>query len=710
MRFSTFAPLRQLRSIATSVAALSLLTMACVAQPDPPDEAGRVSAVSGTVSIQPSGSDDWGQVYANVPIGPGDRIFTDQDGRVEIQVGQSYLRIGPNSDVTLVNYAPDSISFGVGQGSVHVRSFGFWQGQGLDISTPNGDGRLDQAGEMRVDTMPDDGATVFTSFNSNVLVTGAGGFGQEIGNFQSLELAGTNPVYPEWLQPNQPDDLDAWSQGRDRLILNASSYRYVSPEIGGAAELDANGDWVPDSDYGPIWFPRGVEAGWQPYHNGHWINRDPWGWVWVEDEPWGYAPFHYGRWVYYHDRWGWVPGPREQHPVWSPALVVFAGGINVGGAGVAAWFPLGPGEPYRPWYHCSPTYVDRVNITNIHESRVVHVQRTYVNIVNVTNVTNITYVNRTVGVTAVRQADFAAGRPVQRSVVNVDRHQFDHVQVVDRPAPVMKQSIIPRPVAAPVRVAAARPAFINRQGMQISATPGARPVAPPVRQAPPPAATRPLPGRTAVAPPAGSKFQNHLPANAQQQPAMQQPGRPPVAPNVRPNGAPIPSTAGQEQRYTNQQPAGNRPNQPDVGHPPQVNPPTPGRQMNPPNQPPAERPGMTPPNQPPAGRTAPPPNQPAERMPPPPQRNPPPPAANSRQDFGQAQPNKRDQTVAPPPRQQPPANNAQPVRPNPVPPRAQPNQPDNRPQARPQQPPQSNRGNEQKNDKDQKKKDEKKPE
>ena len=23
----------------------------------------------------------------------------------------------------------------------------------------------------------------------------------------------------------------------------------------------------------------------------------PWGWTWVDDAPWGFAPFHYGRWV-----------------------------------------------------------------------------------------------------------------------------------------------------------------------------------------------------------------------------------------------------------------------------------------------------------------------------------------------------------------------------------------------------------------------------
>jgi hypothetical protein len=155
--------------------------------------------------------------------------------------------------------------------------------------------------------------------------------------------------------------------------------------------FDAAGDWQPQSDYGPIWFPH-VDAGWAPYHYGHWVHMPFYGWTWVADEPWGAAPFHYGRWVAVGGRWGWIPGPREGHPVWSPAQVVFAGGIQFGGVGVSVWFPLGPGEAYKPWYPCSPQYINQINISNIHESRIIHVQTTYVNIVNVTNVT---YVNRT---------------------------------------------------------------------------------------------------------------------------------------------------------------------------------------------------------------------------------------------------------------------------------------------------------------------------
>jgi len=596
------ASVRGLRLLTVCAVVLAYTSIQAFAQDDPPDQAGRISSITGTVSIQTAGSEDWGQAYPNLPIGPGDRIFTDEDGRVEIQIGQSYIRVGHSTDITFIGERADSISFGLAQGAVHVRSFGFWDGQALDLSTPSGDIEIAQPGEFRVETVPDENAAIFTNFGSNVLVSGAGEYEQQMGNWQTLELQGSNPVYPQWLQPNDPDGLDQWSRQRDSQIVNAASYRYVSPEIGGAAELDASGDWIPDSDYGPMWFPRNVSPDWAPYREGHWINRDPWGWIWVEDESWGYAPFHYGRWVQYQGRWGWIPGPREAHPVWSPALVVFAGG---GGAGVSAWFPLGPGEPFRPWYHCSPHYIDQVNITNIHESRVVHVQTTYINIVNVTNVTNLTYVNRTVGVSAMRQADFAAGHSVRQASVTVDVRVFQHVQVVDQPAPVMRQSFNPRPVGHPVPVVVQRPTFINRQGMQISARPGAPPPQPPpVRQM---QAPRPMPGRTAIAPPPQARPQNfggnpQAPANQPARPMPPNEGRP----QNYPHQPQQPANPRPEERAPSPQPAENHYNQPPsnppqprfeqpVERPSQPQPANPRPEERNPNPPPAERPAAPPP-------------------------------------------------------------------------------------------------------------------
>jgi hypothetical protein len=573
------------------LAAATLLSLAAApghAQPDPPAEAGRLSSISGTVSIQPAGVDDWGQAYPNLPLGPGDRVVTDVDGRAEIQVGRTYVRIGPNSDVSLVDSTPEGLYFGVAQGSIHVRSNGLWQGQALYVNTPSGSSSLTAAGELRVDVWPDQQAAVFTSFGSNVAITGAGGFAQWLGAGQALELVGSNPVTPQWLQPADWDDLDNWSHQRDQQIFAPQSYRYVSPEIPGAYELDANGDWMPGTPYGPIWFPRNVPGGWAPYHYGHWVNHAPWGWVWIEDESWGYAPFHYGRWVAYNGRWGWVPGPPAAHPVWSPALVVFAGGIHVGGVGVSAWFPLGPGEPYRPWYHTSPQYMDDVNRSNMGESQRVHVQTTYVNV----NVVNITYVNRTT-VTAMRQEDFASGRPAHQSNVVVDVRQMDRVQPLAAPEPKpTAQSFVGHAPARAVKVSVARPVLINDKGKAVSTKPGSVAVEPPVKPAPP---VRVVPGHTAVAPPAGA---------ARPQPGAKLPTAPvvPVAP-VRPDAKALPEPPGK--------PAVEAPGKAAPQLPTRPAPPAPQPSTQPSAKPAVEAPGKPSPQLP--TRPAPPAAQPAAR-------------------------------------------------------------------------------------------------
>ena len=94
---------------------------------------------------------------------------------------------------------------------------------------------------------------------------------------------------------------------------------------------------------------------------GSW--QAPWGWTWVDDAPWGFAPYHYGRWAQVDDSWAWVPGPVAVER--AARLCAGAGGLRrrrrrrrrrlgrdlaIGGAVAAgvAWFPLGPGEPWHP--------------------------------------------------------------------------------------------------------------------------------------------------------------------------------------------------------------------------------------------------------------------------------------------------------------------------------------------------------------------------
>jgi hypothetical protein len=366
-----------------------------------------------------------------------------------------------------------------------------------------------------------------------------------------------------------PDSLDQIDQQRE-AIFNASlgvRDNYVSPDMIGAADLDQYGDWTPSPDYGEVWYPRTVAFGWAPYQNGHWAWVAPWGWTWVEAEPWGFAPFHYGRWTQIDGRWGWIPGPppgvwqgRPVRPVYSPALVVFVGG---GGGGLTAWFPLGPGEPYQPWYHASAVYVNRVNVTNIYNRNTAEVRSAYVNRTTVvfnTNVVNRTYINRPAATTVVQQRDFAAGRPVVAASASVHLDANTRNQLTQAP-------VLPHPLITPTAAMAApqaparavpprteRPVVSNGQSFNRGATTAPAPTQPaatqpargsfpeqraigtqPVQQ--PPAATTPMPSPARPAPPAG--ITQRPPVSAMQQtPAAKPAPRPADQPRPLVNQTP----------------------------------------------------------------------------------------------------------------------------------------------------------------------------
>jgi hypothetical protein len=98
-------------------------------------------------------------------------------------------------------------------------------------------------------------------------------------------------------------------------------------------DLAPYGNWIERPSYGWVWTPRAVSTSWRPYSDGHWVWTDD-GWVWITDEPYGWATYHYGRW--YDDPeigWSWVPGDQ-----WGPAWVSWQEGADYVG-----WAPLPPG-------------------------------------------------------------------------------------------------------------------------------------------------------------------------------------------------------------------------------------------------------------------------------------------------------------------------------------------------------------------------------
>jgi len=590
--------------------ALSFLANTALAadDDDPPTRAARLSYASGSVSFEPAGTDEWVDAVVNRPMTTGDKLWADQDGRVEVRIDSYALRLGPQTGFSFLNLDDNVVQVRLTEGSLNLRVRRLDENQTLEIDTPNLAFNVLRPGSYRIDVNENGNVTLVTIRDGQGEVTG-GGSAYPVHAGDSVNFSGVEELSADVEGIGDGDDFDRWSNSRDQRWEHSASARYVSDDAVGYEDLDENGQWDSDPEYGTVWYPRNVAVDWAPYRYGHWVWVSPWGWTWVDDASWGFAPFHYGRWVVARGRWCWVPSPprpayvtREYvRPVYAPALVAWVGGphfgvgVAVGGAAAGvAWFPLGPRDVYTPSYHVSERYVERVNVSNttiVNRTQVTNVyNNVYVNKTTV-NVTNITYQNQRANnaVTATSQASFTTAQPVGRNQVRVDAREVASAPVTPRTT-VAPQARSFTGAAAPSK---ARPpaTLANRNGVAKTAPPpapvpvaqqmkaveanGGRPVATTQIRANQPQPAREnvkvaAPAKTAELPAKGNSVnrpgqpgrpaQNQSDArpaqpNQQNQPAAVQPNA-----NRPPNANPNTPNAGNANRANPNQPNPNQPN------------------------------------------------------------------------------------------------------------------------------------------------------
>jgi len=428
-----------LASRATAALLLLGLMQAAFAQADPPERVARLNFIQGTLSYLPSGGDenDWVTATLNRPITTGDRLWADANSRSELHIGSTAIRMDSNTGISLLNLDDAMAQIRLSDGSLLLRVRHLDKDTTFEVDTPNVAFSILRPGIYRIDANPDANETIITVRMGEGEVIG-GGRSYRVISDQQVILTGTDSLNYDLRRAEfQPlSDLEQWARSRDEREDRAGATHYVSTEMTGYEDLDAYGAWQEVPEFGWCWYPRSVVVGWAPYRFGHWVWIAPWGWTWVADEPWGFAPFHYGRWTYYRSAWLWVPGPIVPRPVYAPALVAWVGGGNIGvsigvGGGIG-WFPLGPREVFVPSYRVSERYVTNINVTNTVVNRTT--------IINTYNnravVQNVAYVNRAVpnAVTMVSHETFVNARPVARSVISVPAREITSAPVAAAPA------------------------------------------------------------------------------------------------------------------------------------------------------------------------------------------------------------------------------------------------------------------------------------
>ena len=444
---------------------LSFASTARAEENDPPTRVARISYLHGSVSFQPGGDGEWGNAVINRPVTVGDRLWSDSDARAELQAGAAAVHLDGSTALSFLNLDERTTQMRMAEGAINFRVRELRSDDLYEVDTPNLAFTVTQAGAFRVDVNEAGDFTGVSVFRGEGEIT-AGGRTYKVREGERAEFRGTEKLEYSVFPAPRPDKFDRWAMERDLREGRSVSARYVSRDVVGYEDLDDYGYWRQVPGYGPMWYPTTVAVGWAPYRNGYWSWVGPWGWTWMDYEPWGFAPFHYGRWAYVGNSWGWCPGPMFVRPVYAPALVAFIGGshwgvsLGFGGGwgGAVGWFPLGYGEPYHPWYRSSANYITRVNVTNTRINNI--------NIINGNGGRNFHYANagNVNAVTAVPQRAFVNAQAVNRAALRLTPGELRNAQINPRgvgnmPAPTQRSML---GASAGARVAMPPAAIENR--------------------------------------------------------------------------------------------------------------------------------------------------------------------------------------------------------------------------------------------------------
>ena len=550
----------------------------------PPARVGAITLLTGTVSFHAAGADSWDPAVLNYPITAGTGIWTQPGAETRIDVSDTRIVLSGSTELEVSTLDERSLIANLPQGEVYVRVRSLLPGETYTLVTPRGTVSITRPGRYAI--VAGDTATPTLVTVLEGAATLSEGADAQLGAGQAAQITGEQA----------PFQLQVIAATRDAFVSQVLAMERPAPAqamappplvtaMPGGAELAEYGSWQSTPDYGEVWSPQ-VSADWVPYREGHWAYVQPWGWTWVDDDPWGFAPFHYGRWVQLGGHWCWAPGEAQvayarapPYPVYAPALVTFFGvdaavgaaaGITAGllASGSVGWVPLGPHEVYRPWFNAAPAYVRDVNIrhiTDISQINTVINNRTTINNVTVNQLHNVA------GATVVPAAAMATSRPIAAAARPVTPQVLAQARpVVGRqvlppttatlgvmPALARTVHAVPPPAGAPMprRPAAPGPIIRTQAQQPVPARPellkaGPQAGTPPHEPQPgvPPPAAGPAPPRMEVAPhPSEPNAVQAGPHPAPRLPTLRAPGSPrpehPIAAGAAAGAAP-PQTPG----------------------------------------------------------------------------------------------------------------------------------------------------------------------
>lgn len=214
-------------------------------------KAGGINAITGQADVHPKGEAEWQQLSITDDLDSGDRVRTANDGRVEILLNPgSYLRVGGDSEVELLNNALDNLEVRLLRGTAIVEATG---ADGLElninISTPHTKLAIVRQGLYRLNVIPND-ATELIVRKGRVILSDSH---TKVKGGNKVVFSATNVSVAKLSKEDKKveEGVENWSKQRAETLAKAN--RRINDRMMTSAFASFR-DWDPFSRSAGLWF------------------------------------------------------------------------------------------------------------------------------------------------------------------------------------------------------------------------------------------------------------------------------------------------------------------------------------------------------------------------------------------------------------------------------------------------------------------------
>jgi DNA segregation ATPase FtsK/SpoIIIE-like protein len=345
------------------------------AEPEPA-VVGRITFMEKNVFRYLRDARDWALAMVDVPVGDGDILYSDVQGRSELTFpNDTKLRLNDKTKIQLDGVNGNLTSLFVNSGVARI------QNRSADtvvkVDTPYGQVLSKQPSTF--DVYVGDSSVAVTAINEAVRFVDAKGNNYDIKPGSDSLLANDNAVVSS--RRFLDSKWDSWNNERDsesKMWENNPS-PYLPAQLKSETQVLAdNGNWEElsyDGETAHYWTPRNVTPDWSPFTVGQWTS-----WsgeqLWVPYERFGWVTHHHGGWIHHNNHWYWRPpvAGRWRYVPWYPARVAWVhSGRHIG------WVPISPYEVYYGRRYWGPrTVIYNDHIRNVDIRRYVNINRVVV--------------------------------------------------------------------------------------------------------------------------------------------------------------------------------------------------------------------------------------------------------------------------------------------------------------------------------------------